>query len=160
VSAPDILARLSAVGLRLSRECDSLIAAPRSALTDELRALLRAHKAELLAALTDPGKPNPASALGRPQEPAGKPEADHDSSPTAGNADALERAYAFLKGRALAKLEAGTADLAVIADDELAPGTVLVAVARRNKFVCVLAIDPAKYDGVRLLELVERHTVH
>ncbi len=94
------------------------------------------------------------------REPAREPEAS--SLPSSAEADtaALERAYAFLKGRALARLEAGTADLAVIADDELAPGVVLVAVARRNKFVCILSIDPARYDGVRLLELVERHTLH
>jgi len=70
------------------------------------------------------------------------------------------RAYAILKGRVLALLDSTTGELAVVADDELQPGVVLVAVARRNKFACVLEIDPAKYDGVKLLELIEKHTLH
>jgi len=148
MGAPDVLAQLAALGVHLHRDGDALIAEPRSALTADAREMIRANKRELLKALQST------------QKPAGEPEADHDSKPHRGNADALERAYAFLKGRALAKLEAGTSDLAVIADDELAPGAVLVAVARRNKFVCILTIDPARYDGVRLLELIERHTVH
>ncbi len=54
MGAPDVLSHLSALGVRLSRDRDALIAAPRSALTDEARALIRAHKAELLAALAEP----------------------------------------------------------------------------------------------------------
>lgn len=59
MGAPDLLARLSALGVRLSREGEAIRAAPRSALTDEARELIRAYKAELLAALkpdslTDP----------------------------------------------------------------------------------------------------------
>jgi hypothetical protein len=51
MGAPDILAQLSALGVKLSREGDALIAQPRSALTDDARAMIRAHKGELLAAL-------------------------------------------------------------------------------------------------------------
>ena len=51
MGAPDVLARLAALGVRLNRDGDSLIAEPRSALTDEARAMIRAHKAELLATL-------------------------------------------------------------------------------------------------------------
>jgi hypothetical protein len=51
MGAPDVLAHLSALGVRLSRDGDFLIAEPRSALTDEARAMIRAHKAKLLEAL-------------------------------------------------------------------------------------------------------------
>jgi hypothetical protein len=61
MGAPDILARLSALGVRLWREGDSLVAEPRSALTDDLRALIRAHKAELLEALAGDALPDPAA---------------------------------------------------------------------------------------------------
>jgi hypothetical protein len=54
VGAPDLLARLSALGVRLTREGDAIRAVPRSALTDEARSLIRAHKGELLAALNGP----------------------------------------------------------------------------------------------------------
>lgn len=54
MGAPDLLARLSALGVRLSREGDGIRVAPRSALTDEARTLIREHKAELLAALAEP----------------------------------------------------------------------------------------------------------
>ena len=50
----ELIASLSALGVRLSREGDGIRVAPRSALTDEARGLIRAHKAELLAALPDP----------------------------------------------------------------------------------------------------------
>jgi hypothetical protein len=56
MGAPDLLAQLSALGVKLSREGDALIAEPRSALTDEARAMIRAHKAELLAAFESPAK--------------------------------------------------------------------------------------------------------
>lgn len=51
MGAPDLLARLSALGVRLSREGDGIRVAPRSALTDEARTLIREHKAELLTIL-------------------------------------------------------------------------------------------------------------
>jgi hypothetical protein len=54
MGALDLIARLSALGLRLTREGDGIRVAPRSALTDEARDLIRSHKAELLAALADP----------------------------------------------------------------------------------------------------------
>jgi hypothetical protein len=54
IGAPDVLSQLSALGVKLSREGDALIAQPRSALTDEVRILIRSHKAELLAVLAEP----------------------------------------------------------------------------------------------------------
>lgn len=59
MGAPDVLARLSALGVRLTHEGEVIRAAPRSALTDEARALIRAHKFELLAALASDALPDP-----------------------------------------------------------------------------------------------------
>lgn len=53
MGAPDLIARFSALGLRLTREGEGIRVAPRSALTDEARNLIRAHKAELLEALDE-----------------------------------------------------------------------------------------------------------
>ena len=51
MGAPDLLEQLRAVGVRLWVEGGALVAEPRRALTDDLRAAIRAHKPELLAAL-------------------------------------------------------------------------------------------------------------
>lgn len=52
MAASDLIGRLALAGVRLSVLApDKLAAEPRSALTDELRALIRAHKAELIEAL-------------------------------------------------------------------------------------------------------------
>lgn len=144
MGALDVLARLSALGLRLTREGEAIRAAPRSALTDEARNLIRVHKSALLAA------------IGRAQEAVGR---TPETKPALD--DTLARSYAFLVRRVWAKLEERPeTDLAVIADDELDPEAVLIAVARRDRFACVLRVDPQRYDGVRLLELIERHTIH
>ena len=64
MGAHDVLVHLSALGVRLTREGEVIRAAPRSALTDEARALIRAHKAELMRALEQEGtgsaEPEPA----------------------------------------------------------------------------------------------------
>lgn len=46
-----IFNRLAAAGVRLARSGDNLLAIPRDHLNDELRSLIRDHKAELLEAL-------------------------------------------------------------------------------------------------------------
>ena len=61
MGAPDVLARLSALGVRLTREGGLIRAVPRSALTDEARALIREHKPELLQALATEALPDPAA---------------------------------------------------------------------------------------------------
>ena len=48
----EILATVTAAGIRLRAEGDRLVASPRDCLTDELRSLIRGHRAELLAALS------------------------------------------------------------------------------------------------------------
>lgn len=148
MGAPDLLQMLTARGLTLRPRPDgNLEVSPRTALTDELRAQIRAHKGELLAAL---------QALAGAAE---APGADHATTDMPGGS--LERSCAFLAARADAELaERPEADLVVLGDDEIEPGAVLIAVARRNQFLCVLRVDSANYDGVRLLELIRQHTVH
>src|SRR5262245_18738572 len=52
MGAPDVLVQLAAAGIRLTPLPDGRIwAEPRAALNDELRELIRCHKAELLRAL-------------------------------------------------------------------------------------------------------------
>ena len=51
MGAPDILGRLAAAGVCLTRNGDKLIAIPREHLDDELRTLIRIHKAELMTVL-------------------------------------------------------------------------------------------------------------
>ncbi len=53
MGALDVLTRLSELGVRLTRSGEAILAAPRSALTDEARALIRAHKPALLAVLSE-----------------------------------------------------------------------------------------------------------
>ena len=53
MSAPAILAKLKAAGVRVRRRGDNLLAEPRAAITEPLLVLMRAHKGELLAALPD-----------------------------------------------------------------------------------------------------------
>ena len=54
MGAPDLLHALQGQGLRVWAKGDRLLVAPKERITDETRALIRAHKAELLAALSDP----------------------------------------------------------------------------------------------------------
>jgi TubC N-terminal docking domain len=54
MGALDVLAQLSALGVRLKREGDSIRAIPSSALTDEARSRIRAHKVELLELIEEP----------------------------------------------------------------------------------------------------------
>ena len=49
-----ILDRLTSLGLSLSADGEKLVVKPKSALTDDIRALIREHKPELMAALSAP----------------------------------------------------------------------------------------------------------
>ena len=49
--ASELIGRLALAGVKLSADGANLVAEPRAALTDELRALIRAHKAAILEAL-------------------------------------------------------------------------------------------------------------
>jgi hypothetical protein len=51
MAAPDILNKLESMGLRLEKRGGSIWVEPRDRITDSVRELIRAHKAELLKAL-------------------------------------------------------------------------------------------------------------
>lgn len=151
MGAPDVLAHLSALGLRLTREGEAIRAAPRSALTDEARALLRAHKAEILAVLPDqpPNVPPPASTIAP----------DERGAVTAGvmtpeTEARRQRVLAMLAKRPWSRY-------AVVVDN---PDTdpVILALAIHGVGTCELRIPRAKFDAFLLLDLIERHcgTVH
>ena len=61
MGAPEVLTQLTALGVRLHRKGEALVAEPRSALTDAARAMIRAHKADLLAVLGEGPLSNPAA---------------------------------------------------------------------------------------------------
>ena len=52
MGALDVLNHLSALGVRLTRSGEAILATPRSSLTDEARAFIRQHKTELLTVLS------------------------------------------------------------------------------------------------------------
>ena len=54
MGARDLLAELAGLGVTVTGDGDRLLIRPASKLTDELRAALRAHKAELLATASTP----------------------------------------------------------------------------------------------------------
>jgi len=132
MGAPDLLARLSALGLRLAREGEAIRAAPRSALTDEARDLIRTHKAELLAALTNEGDPLP--------DPAAE--------------SRRQRVLAMLAERP------GVRYAVVVDDPDTDPVRLMVGI--RDVATFEVEIPKSKYDPVLLLDLIERHggTVH
>jgi hypothetical protein len=141
MGAPDVLARLSALGVRLSREGDSLLARPQSALTDEARAMIRANKAALLEALAKPKAVRLKAGTG-------------DASP------GLEARRAAVLTM-LADRQA--VRYAVLADTETEAEAVLLAFAIRGAMAdggtvtCELRIPRDKYDPWLLLDLIERH---
>ena len=64
MSAAELLLDLGRLGIRLEAEGESLLYSPRSALTPDLLARLKAHKADLLAML------RPAQTIDTPTKPA------------------------------------------------------------------------------------------
>jgi hypothetical protein len=128
MGAPDVLARLSVLGVRLTREGDAIRAMPRSALTDEARALIREHKAELLETLSS----------------------DDDALPDAAAEARRQRVLARLAERPGIRY-------AVLTDTEADPEAVILALAIRGIATCELRIPREKYDPFLLLELIERH---
>jgi hypothetical protein len=129
MGATDLLQALQAQGLRLWAEGDHLKVAPRGRITDKTRALIRAHKTELLAAL----------------DPLPDPQADARR----------QRALEMLADRP-------AAGYALVTDLESDPEAVIVALAIRGRATCELRIPRDKYDGLLLLDLIERHceTMH
>ncbi len=129
MGAPDVLAHLSALGVRLTRAGDHLIAEPSSALTDSLRAMIRAHKAELLAALEEPQTARQA-ALARERK---------------------ERALAYLE----AHPEARRACFADVQSDSV---HIVLTVALREPWGAVeVLVKRERFDAMALMELSLRY---
>lgn len=137
MGAPDVLARLTALGVRLTREGEVIRAAPRSALTDEARALIRAHKSEILAALAAAPLPDPAMEARR------------------------QRVLDMLAERP------GIHHAVVTDDQADPEAVILALAIRRamqdgSTVTCELRIPREKFDPFLLLDLIERHcgTMH
>jgi hypothetical protein len=121
MGAPDILGRLAAAGVLLTRNGDKLVAIPREHLDDELRVLIRNHKAELMAALPDP-------------------------------------AMEARRQRVLELLAVNpSARYAVLTDTQADPEAVILTLAIRGQATCELLIPRDKFDGILLLDLLNRH---
>jgi len=120
MGAPDILTQLRAQGLSLTAEGGGTIRAePRTALTDEARALIRDHKPALLTLL----------------------------------------AIEARRQRVIALLQADPERrMAVITDIDSEPDHVIVTVGIRDQATADLAIPRSRYDGIRVLELIQLHT--
>lgn len=123
-AAASVLAKLESAGIRLRLEAGQIVASPKSAVTNELRGLVRAHKAELLDFLAKNELPDPKAEARRQ--------------------------------RVLALLDAALGvKYAIFADDDTTD-PVIVAVAIRGIGTCEIEIPKARYDGAKILELVER----
>ena len=140
-----ILDTLKAHGVRLTRDGEDLIATPKAALTDELRALIREHKPELLEII---GKAEPT------------PE-DRDffrvilpgaTLARYAGADAEER-----RAKVLAQLEAPGAKRAMAISPD---GIVTVGVRFEGRvWTADLKIPDGKLDNMPILELIEKATL-
>src|SRR5258708_34353892 len=137
MGAPDVLARLSALGVTLSTDGGSLVASPRSALTDEARELIRQHKAELRTALESPRDEQPALAAGAESR--------------------RQIATAMLEARPGVRYA-----LVVDEEDPSYPDCVVLGVGIRSDDgtvrTCDLIVPRERYDGFALLDLIERHS--
>jgi len=102
MGAPDLLDRLRAVGVRLWVEGDSLIAEPRTALTDDLRAAIRQHKPAIFAELQ-----RSAETFGffAPADPESDREALEERAGILGEANGCEQATALAEARWQAEKE-------------------------------------------------------
>ncbi len=163
--AAHLLADLRAAGFSLVAEGDRLLVSPASRLTDELRRTIREHKPDLLACLR-------AEAAGMPTEDwessilawlVGIGEDDPNPVLEHCRRDLDARAYFLSHARRWARREKvaewlsknPSLRLAVVVEEETERYVATVAV--RGKGVVDLAIDRDRYDGLALLELVERH---
>ena len=135
MGAPDVLVRLAAAGIHLTRNGDKLVAAPRECLDDDLRVLIREHKAALMASLQETANHEPLT-------------------------DPLAESW---RRRLLSMLSQNpTVTYAVLTEMDGDPEAVLLALAIRGRATCKLHIPKAKYDPFLMLDLLDRHggTVH
>ena len=131
MGARDVLARLSDLGLHLTLEGSAIRAAPKSALTDETRSLIRAHKAELIDVLS----------IGYSSEPSPDPAAE-------------KRRLEVLDMLA----QDPTTRYAIATDTQADAEAALLTLAIRGRAVCELRIPRAKYDPFLLLVIIRSHT--
>lgn len=177
MTASEILNRVTAAGVRLRVASGRIVAAPKDAMTEDLRALIRSHKAALLEALTTTAATSRANGTGQVAPVADvahfgqdRQQGDATGSRAALEARAPEASPAFEARRqhVLAMLAAVPGGrYAALTDAEADPDAVLLALAIRSApdgatVTCELRIPRAKYDPWLLLELIERHgaTVH
>ena len=130
----DILTTLRAMGLTLTADGGSIRAEPKAELTDEARALIRAYKPELLALLTQ----------------SAADERVDDSLP--------DPAAEARRGRVIALLEDNPhIRLAVVTDLDADLEVVILTVGIRGQGTVDLAIPWERFDGLNVLEIVERY---
>lgn len=133
MSPAEILDRVHGAGVRLRAEGESIIASPKEAVTAEVIELVRQNKPALLAALARP--------------------ATHVTDVTLLADDGRER-----RRQVVLKMLADNprAPRAVYCDDDTTD-PVIVTVAVRGKGSLEVLIPKAKYDGINLLELADKH---
>jgi hypothetical protein len=155
MTAVEILRRAKAAGVRLYVDAGRIVATPKSAITDELRALIRAHKPALLEVLAHdvPGADAPVADVAQFAEGGG------DGYP----------AYESRRQRVAAMLEARPeARYALVVDesDPTYPGCVVLGVGIRSQDgtirTCDLIVPQERHDGFAIIDLIDRHggTLH
>ena len=138
-----ILEQLTARGIRLRRDGEYLVVVPKAALTDQLRALIKEHKPELLAALATDALPEPATE-------------DMNGATCPAPVPLLNPASEARLKKVVERLtERPDLYRAVVADDSGLDG-VIVTVAVRGVGAYELLIPREKWDPWLFLEIVER----
>lgn len=134
-----VLGRITDSGFRLRLDGERLIVSPASQVTDELRALVRAHRAELVAELL----------------------AEPSIAWTGVHYDAEHNRRAR-DARLTAVMDRLAAEPALMyaweTHVDVAPDHVIVTVAMREAGACELSISRERYDAFVLLQLIDKGT--
>jgi hypothetical protein len=189
MNAADIIDLAGKHGVTLTAEAKRIIARPSHKLTPELRDAIRKHGAELLKALThdkraakpdqETDSPKAAADGGRALSdlPQGTRQDDRRITPSNTNAqagahaghqviaDPVKPCPAYdsqAKRREVLRMLAENPGIthAIISDDETDPEFVIITLAIRGQATCDLRIPKARYDGLKVLDLIEQHTNH
>jgi hypothetical protein len=189
MNAADIIDLAGKHGVTLTAEAKRIIARPSHKLTPELRDAIRRHSGELLKALTHDNRPatsdqNADSLKGaaegeRPPADLSPGTRQDDRRITPSNANAQAGAHADhqviadpvkpcpaydsqAKRREVLSMLAENPGIthAIISDDETDPEYVIITLAIRGQATCDLRIPKARYDGLKVLDLIEQHTNH
>ena len=130
-SAPEVVTAAGADGIALTADTGRIKAQPASKLTSDLRQRIKAHKPELLSYLTR-------------------------------HAETMIADPAETKRREVLDMLAENPGItyAVISDNETDPEYVIITFAIRGQATCDLRIPKDRYDGLKILDLIERHTNH